>query len=129
MRLFRDLDGMRLIGQDRDGQGIRQSKYRVGGSAIAAQVIQDDGQARFSVFLALVRSVPRSSAGRPWNDDMDRIRNRAGAAIIEPQQRSRTCPLVSRQMVRRGAAVQGLDEARYRFALGLFGGASRQYDK
>ncbi len=60
MRFFGDLDGMRMIRQDGDGQRIRQSEDRVGSSAIVAEIVKNDGQPRGAVLLAL----PRTSRGR-----------------------------------------------------------------
>ena len=125
MCFFRNVDGVSMIRQDGNRQRIRQSKNRVGGSAIVAEIVKDDRKPRRTVLFALPRRCRRSGACRR-GDNVDRIRDHARAAIIQPQKRSRTRWLVARQIVRRRNAIQGLDEIGHRFPPGLFGAARRQ---
>jgi hypothetical protein len=71
MGFLGNVDGMGVIGQDRDGQGIRQSKYGVGSGAVVAQIVEDNGQPRAAHLLVGLRRGRRGRVCRCWSDDVD----------------------------------------------------------
>jgi hypothetical protein len=129
VRFFRDIDGMRVMGQYGDGQRIGQSEDRIGGGAIVAEIVEDDCETRTAVLFALLSGSRQSGACCDRSNDMHGSRDHAPAAVIQAQKRSGAGLRISREVMRSGDAVQGLNETRDRRSPGLFGAAGRQRDK
>ena len=128
MSLFRDVNRVRVIRQDRDGQGIRQCKNRVRGRAIAAQIVEDDSQAGCTFQLGLAWGARRSRAGGHRGDDLHGICNHSRASKIELQKGPGGSSCVARQMVCGSDTVQRLNEPGKRFTAREIGRTWRQHD-
>ncbi len=52
MRFLRDVRGVLVIGQDGNGEGITQGENGFGCSAVAAEIVDNDGEPRIRSFSA-----------------------------------------------------------------------------
>jgi hypothetical protein len=84
MRLLRDFQGVLVIGQDGNGEGIAESEDGFGCAAVAAEIVDNDGELRICYFSS---GIPRfyTGCGRRARHDFDFEHLRAGMPELEVQ--------------------------------------------